>query len=163
MVIDAVGREFAEVANSTVTGQARRGHTKLSDRNVVGVLIGQSGRPEKNPGPGDANVAGERERVQRRGLDPRVAAHFEKFNRRAQEVGGFSRFRFALLRRAIAGSFTSRADADKNFASPRDLRQKQAATTEFDVIRMRSNRQNSQRRTERSCHLRGLIWHFHDR
>ena len=90
-----------------------------------------------------ADLPGERHRVGRIVLDVAVAAQFQELDRRPDDPGGVAGFLGALLRRPGAGGFALRSHQDARFVPVSNLLDQNGRTAEFDVVGMRSDRQDS--------------------
>ena len=69
----------------------------------------------------------------------RVAAEVEKHDLRSQHFRRGTRLRFALIRGAVGSRFAARANAKKNLATARRLREENPADGKLNVIRMRAD------------------------
>ena len=91
------------------------------------------------------DLPGERHRVGRIVLDVAVSAQFQELDSRPDDPGGVPGFLRALLRRPGAGGFAFRGHQDAGFMPVPDLLDQNGRTAEFDVVGMRSDRQDFHR------------------
>ena len=84
-----------------------------------------------------------RHRVRRVVLDVAVSAQFQELDGGPDDPGGVAGFLGALLRRPCAGGFAFRSHQDARFVPVSNLLDQNGRTAEFDVVGMRSDRQDS--------------------
>ena len=101
MMFDCVRGLFVQFAETTVAGQSSRMATKLTNDNVIGMLIADRGRREQDIGPFLPDSPRDGEIVRGRRIETAIASQIEKLDRCAEQFCRFSRFCFAFLRRAV--------------------------------------------------------------
>ena len=65
-----------------------------------------------------------------------VAAQFEEFDRRAEQLRRLARFGFPFVRRAVARSFPARTNTERDLAPARRFREKNSAAAKLDIVRV---------------------------
>ena len=105
------------------------------------MLVFHQARRQHDAGPDAPDDPRQFDGVSGADFQVRVAVEFEKFDRGAQQRGGFFGLGGALLRRAVAAGFAARADDKMRLASGPGFLRDHAAAAEFDVVGMRAEGQ----------------------